>query len=267
MTKPMPPQDQIQARAEERARALSDAVVHAFTQKLKSEIEKHGGYLGLRHVDAIEAEFHAKAKELSVLFAQAFKDAAREQEDLRWFSIKRPAFDRLIVKRFEHLLMHPTADGKVHGAISRRLLPGFFLALSMMLGPEAMAEYQRRSDAAVARVMKGQMPVDWNLVDQDADIHDVLLDAQYAVALHFKDVQRRFSWFIQIANAHMAPANDPDSFDADWELGHRALHLLMNSLLSDLDKAVSEDVAWRHLAERHEGADRAHLAEILDKLK
>ena len=98
MTPPKTPQDLTRQRTEERARALTDAVVYAFTEKLKSEINKHGGFLGLRHVDAIEAEFHAKAKQLSAAFASAFDDAAREQEELRWFSIKRPAFDRLIVK-------------------------------------------------------------------------------------------------------------------------------------------------------------------------
>lgn len=267
MNSPKSPQDLTRQRTEDRARALTEAVVHAFTEKLKSEIEKHGGYLGLRHVETIEAEFQAKAKQLSASFAQAFDDAAREQEELRWFSIKRPAFDRLIVKRFEHLLMHQDADGEIHGAISRRLLPGFFLALQMMLGPETMEAYQRRSDEAVARIMGGQVPIDWNLVDQDAAIGDVLLDAQYTIAQYFEDVQRRFSWFIQVANAHMAPATNADSFDANWELGHRALHMLVNSLLVDLKKAVDDDLAWRHLAERHEDADRLKLEVILDRLE
>jgi len=259
-------QDLARERTEARARALTDAVVFAFTEKLKSEIDKHGGYLGLRHVDAIETELHAKAKQLSAAFALAFNDAAREQEELRWFSIKRPAFDRLIVKRFEHLLMHRDKDGQVHGSVSRRLLPGFFLALSMMLGPEAMAAYQRRADDAVARVMQGQLPVNWDLVDHDAELHDVLIDAQIAVALHFENVQRRFNWFIQVANAHMAPASSDEAFDATWELGHRALHLLVNGLLSDLSAAIEDDEAWDRLAARTPDADRKRLAAILKQL-
>ena len=266
MTPPKPPQDLSRQRTEERARALTDAVVFAFTEKLKSEINKHGGFIGLRHVDEIEAGFQAKAKQLSAAFAKAFEDAAREQEELRWFSIKRPAFDRLIVKRFEHLLMHQDAKGEIHGAISRRLLPGFFLALGMMLGPETLAAYQRRSDDAVTRIMGGQMPVDWDLVDQDAGIRDVLLDAQFVIAQYFEDPQRRFTWFIQVANAHMAPATNPGSFDTTWELGHRALHMLINSLLGDLKKVVGDDDAWARFAKRHKDADRLRLEIILDRL-
>ena len=136
----------------------------------------------------------------------------------------------------------------------------------MMLGSEAMEEYQRRSDEAVARVMKGQLPVDWDLVDQDADIHDVILDAQYAIAHHFENLQRRFAWFIQIANAHMAPPTAAQGEETTWELGNRSLRLLANALLSDLKKAVNDDLAWRHLAERHAGADRRQLTSILDRL-
>lgn len=266
MTVPKPPQELTRQRTEDRARALSNAVVQAFTDKLKTEIHKHGGFLGIRHVDEIESEFQAKAKQLSGLFAQAFEEAAREQEELRWFSIKRPAFDRLIVKRFEQLFMHKDAHGEIHGCISRRLLPGFFLALNMMVGPETMEAYQRRSNEAVARVMGGVLPINWDLVDQDAAIRDVLLDAQYTIAQYFEDPHRRFAWFIQIANAHMAPAPNAHSFDATWELGHRSLHLLINSLLGDLKVAIDDDQAWQRLANRHVGADRLKLDIILERL-
>jgi hypothetical protein len=266
MIAPRPPQNLTRQRTEERARALSNAVVQAFTDKLRSEIHKHGGFLGIRHVDELESQFQAKAKQLSSLFAQAFDEAAREQEELRWFSIKRPAFDRLIVKRFEQLFMYKDAHGEIHGCISRRLLPGFFLALNMMVGPETMEAYQRRSDEAVARVMGGVLPINWDLVDQDDAIHDVLLDAQYTIAQYFEDPHRRFAWFIQIANAHLAPALNAHGFDSTWELGHRSLHLLINSLLGDLKAAVDDDQAWQRLAKRHTGADRLKLDIILERL-
>jgi len=263
---PKPPQNLTQERAERRAQALAGVVVQAFTEKLRREIEKHGGFLGVRHVDGIEAEFQAKAKQLSAAFAQAFEDAAREQEELRWHAIKRPAFDRLIVKRFEHLFMRRGGDGRMHGAVSRRILPGFFLALNMMLGPEAVAEYQFRCDAAVERVMRGQVPVDWERVDNDAEVHDVILDAELAIAQHFVDTQRRFSWFIHITNSHMAPASGGAHGEADWELGHRALHVLLHSLLGDLKKAIADELAWRHLAERHPDADRQQIETVLARL-
>lgn len=270
MTVPRQPKSIVAQRAEERAQALAEAVVEAFTAKLRVEIEKHGGFLGIRHLDTVEAEFKAKSKQLSHAFAMALEDAAREQEELRWHAIKRPAFDRLMVKRFEHLLMHPGANGQVEGAISRRLLPGFFLALNMMLGPEALATYQRRSDKAVERVMAGQIPIDWDRVNTDGEIFDLIIDAQYAVAHHFEDPPKRFQWFIQVANSHMAPApkNDgpKDNAEGAWELTHRSLHLLINSLLADLRAVAANDAAWKRFLTRHKGADRDTLRALLERL-
>ena len=246
-----------------RSHALAQAVVDAFVERLKEEVDKQGGYLTQAHIQGLDTEFHAKANQLSAVFAQALEDAAREQEELHWHAIKRPAFDRLVVKRFEHLFVHRDADGTVHGNLSRRMLPGFFLALNMMLGPELLGKFQTRCDAAVDRVMKGKMPVDWDRVDQDPDVHDIILDAQYTIALHFEETTRRYDWFVHIVNTHLDPVTEGSANGRMWELTPRTLNDLLNSLLVDIQKAVTDDVAWRHLAQRHKDADRHALAQIL----
>ena len=114
--------------------------------------------------------------------------------------------------------------------------------------------------------MKGRIPVDWDLIDQDPDVHDIVLDAQYAIAMHFDDMTRRADWFINITNSHLAPPAHKDAGDANWELTPRALHVLLNSLLADLSADVSDDAAWYRLAQRHPDADRNKLALILDRM-
>jgi len=263
---PMPPEELGQKLRRERSRALARAVVTAFTERLKEEAAKQGGFLSQRHIDELNIEFQTKSDQLSGVFEQALLDATREQEELKWHSIKRPAFDRLMVKRFEHLLLHRGPNGIAHGVISRRMLPGFFLALHMMMGPQERERYHWRCDSAVERIMKGRIPVDWDLIDQDPDVHDIVLDAQYAIAMHFEDMSRRVDWFINITNAHLAPPAHKDAGDANWELTPRALHVLLNSLLADLSAAVSDDAAWHRLAQRHPDADRNKLALILDRM-
>ncbi|OEJ67613.1 hypothetical protein [Magnetovibrio blakemorei] len=248
-----------------RSSAMAQAVVSAFTERLQEEAVKQGGYLSQAHIKQLDIEFQAKADQLTNVFEQAFQDAAREQEELKWSAIKRPAFDRLIVKRFEHLFVHRGADGIPHGSVSRRLLPGFFLALNMMLGPDDLRKFHNRCDLAVDRIMKGKLPVDWDFVDKDAEILEIILDAQYAIAVHFEDTARRSTWFTQIVNSHLAPPTHDHAADANWELSHRALHMLLNGLMSDLHKAVSDDLAWRHFKDRHPEADRTSIAVILER--
>ncbi|MCW8916250.1 MAG: hypothetical protein OQK24_10415 [Magnetovibrio sp.] len=259
---PKAPEEMSRKRRHARSQALAQAVVAAFTERLQEETARHDGYLTHQHIRELNTEFLAKTEQLTIVFEQAFVDAEREQEELKWFSIKRPAFDRLMVKRFEQLFMQRQADGVVHGTVSRRMLPGFFLALNMMLGPDKLEFFHKRSDAAVDRVMKGQLPVNWVLVDQDSEIHDIILDAQLAIAEHFEDTIHRIEWFIHIINTHLAPAQQGAS-DESWTLGKRAMHVLMNSLLQDLKKAVGDDLAWRHMSERHHNPDRTKITDIL----
>ena len=266
MTAHKNPQDAARELTRARSRAMAQAVVSAFSAKLKTEARKHGGSLTLQHIEALDEEFQAKAEQLTDVFAKAFQDSHREQEELKWHAIKRPAFDRMIVKRFESLLFHKDDDGQTHGVLSRRMLPGFFLALNMMMGPEDMSSYQRRADQGMERVMGGRLPADWDLVDNDPDVRDVVLDAQYTIALYFEDPDQRAAWFIHIVNSNLAPAADGAS-DAHWELSARALHMLVGDLLSDLKVAVDNDVTWTRLALRHEGADRDHVRAILTRLE
>lgn len=266
MTARQSDQDKAKDLTRARSRAMAQAVVSAFSTKLKAEARKHGGSLTLRHIEALDTEFQAKADQLSDVFEQAFQDAHREQEELKWHAIKRPAFDRMMVKRFEGLLFHQGADGQTHGVLSRRMLPGFFLALNMMMGPEAMSAYQRRCDQGMERVMGGRLPADWDLVDQDPDVRDVVLDAQYTIAQYFEDQEQRDSWFIHIVNTNLSPAAAGAS-DTHWEMSTRALHMLVNDLLSDLKDALEDDVTWTRLALRHEDADRDQVQAILDRLE
>lgn len=252
-------------RTHARSHTMADAVVKAFTELLKEEAKNHGGFLGLRHLEGMEDIFRAKAAELSIVFEKALQESHREQEDLKWHAIKRPAFDRLMVKNFEGLFFSRGDDGLPHGVISRRVLPGFFLALNMMLGPEAIKVYQNRCDAAMDRIMKGNVPVNWDLVERDVDVHAVVLDAQYTIAHYFDAPYQRADWFIHIINSNLATAREGAS-DAYWELDQRTLFKMVSSLLLDLKKAVSNEVSWTHLALRHEGADLKVLKAILRKL-
>lgn len=250
-----------------RSRAMAEAVITAFAATLKSEARKRGGFLTLPDLDELNVSFQEKISELTKVFEYSFNDAAREQEDLKWQQIKRPAFDRLMVKRFADHFMVKDDEGVPHGTFSRRILPGFFLALNMVLGPDAMEEFHSRCDAIMARVMKGIVPVDWDLLDHNEDMNDVFLDAQLAILWQFADAQKRADWFIKLVNANLAPAHEnAPQVEAYWELDHRSFLILINGLLSDLQQALNEPQAWKRLKRRNPDIQKAEILEILDRL-
>ncbi|MDH5187916.1 MAG: hypothetical protein OEW37_03040 [Rhodospirillaceae bacterium] len=250
-----------------RSRAMAEAVISSFAATLKTEARKRGGFLTLPDLDELDVSFREKTAELTDVFEMAFNDAMREQEDLKWNQIKRPAFDRLMVKRFDHMLMVKDRDGVPHGTFPRRFLPGFFLALNMLLGPEAMENFHKRSDKIMTQVMKGIIPVDWELLDQNDEMKDIIIDGQLAIAWQFNDTQKRTKWFIQLVNANLAPVHEKATqVEANWEMDHIAFIRLINSLLHDLKIAVNDAQQWKHLKRRHPDAKRDEITAILQRL-
>ncbi|MBF0248412.1 MAG: hypothetical protein HQL36_10145 [Alphaproteobacteria bacterium] len=264
---PPTPQQLTQQRMEARSRAMAQAVVSAIGGKLLEEAKKHGGYLPQTRIQELTAELEGKAELLTKVFSQALTEAALEQEELHWQSMKRPPFERLLVKRFEHLLIREDTPGHVTGTVSRRMLPGYFLALNMMVGPEKMEDFHKRCEAAVQRVMKGRLPVDWDLLERDAVVHDMILDTEYAFTLHFSDAMRRSEWFLQIINTHLAPIGDPSDPDADWVLDRRILRGLIGGILKDIKATVHDEARWKRFQQRHPDANRHQVSFILDRLE
>lgn len=252
-------------RTHARSLEMAEAIVTAFSGLLKEQISVHGGFVGLRHLPEVNKVFQSKTGELAAVFEKAFNESRREHEDLKWHAIKRPVFDRLMVRHFEALFFRPGPNGVTTGAVSRRVLPGFFLALNMMLGPVVIKDYQDRCDEALERVTGGAFPIDWEAVEHDEDVNAVILDAQFTIAHFFDDPYQRAAWFINIINSNLEPARD-GARDAEWLIDQRSLFKLISHLLAELKRAVANDVTWTHLALRHNDADRDVLKAILKKL-
>lgn len=259
------PRDIETERTHARSLEVAETIVSAFSGLLKEQISAHGGFVGLRHLPEVNKVFQSKTEELAAIFEKAFNESKRECEDLKWHAIKRPVFDRLMVRHFESLFFRPGPNGKPTGVLSRRVLPGFFLALNMMLGPVVIKDYQDRCDKALERVTGGAYPIDWESVEHDEDVNAVVLDAQFTIAHFFDDPHQRAAWFINIINSNLEPAKDGAS-DAGWLIDQRALFKLISHLVAELKCAVADDVAWTHLALRHNDADRDVLKAILQKL-
>lgn len=72
-----------------------------------------------------------------------------QHEKELWDQTRRRPFGRMRVKRFSHLF--PSEGDLVSGSeyLSRRVLPGFFTAIEMMIGPEMFEKRQLACNALV----------------------------------------------------------------------------------------------------------------------
>ena len=257
-TPPISPAVSNRASAKAQGKALAQTAVSSVMDKMRSEAARKGS-LSLADIDAMQTDMAAEAAALSATFEQTLEDYAEARERANWDEKRDYPFDRLIVKRFSSLFQEK--DLSRFDRISRRMLPGFFLSLGMILGPEAVDDYQEKCRLIVDRVRdeKGDA-FDWEDVYAAKDARTLLLDALVEIAIRFEDFERRTNWFVELVNGNLAPPEDAPKDDAGWELSPAGVKNFLNTLLDDLRRVLATDQGRRHITKRH-GADAVAAAE------
>ena len=133
--------------------ALANIMVQSFVDRMKAAAEAKGGHLTVQDLEDMQDDFDRQTRALSGALEKSFEAYVKAQERSDWDQQRNFPFDRLMVKKFAPLFKDGAGLGR--DDICRRMLPGFFVALGMMLGPDVVEEYQQQLRAVVARVRGG----------------------------------------------------------------------------------------------------------------
>lgn len=247
-----------------RARAVAETLIGSFTDRLVSEARRLGGFLTIADLERLGEDLQTKAGALQRVFEQSFEEYVRARERAVHDQARRFPFDRLIVNGFAHLF----AEGGTSDPdrVSRKILPGFFMAVDKMLGEEPAEAFQVKTRAIVARLTPGpDAEPDWQRLYADADARGLALDALLAMAPYFEDFAKRRDWFLALVNGHLtAPvAGDPDP---DWELTPAGFERLTDALFADLRTALADTDLRAQLMKRHGGVAVFESGRALERM-
>lgn len=169
-----------------------EQLIDAVFDRLTDEAERHNGTLSNADFQRVkqniltEPEFRAAAPQLS-------------QSVVARPLLENPphVFHRIMVGQFEKLLRQQgDIDARLEG-LPRQFLPGFFVALEMMLGQESIAEYDKRCERIAARLAQEKGDAfTWQDVYADSEANDVILDPLTMIASYFENIDRRTQWFV-----------------------------------------------------------------------
>ncbi len=228
--------------------ALAETVVMGFIERLRQEARSSGGKLTLADLDRLADDFHNKSAALRQAFEMSFEAYARAREHAKAFQNRQYPFNRLLVRRFEHLLAH----GKNRDGIPRRVLPGFFMAVEMMLGPQVYEAYQEHGRAIVGRLSQAKGGrFGWGDLYADAEAATLAFDALVAMAAYFADYDKRARWFLTVVNGHLAPAHaNATPEEAAWQLDDATFKNFLAALFAELKDSVATAVARTDFIER-----------------
>lgn len=166
-------------------------------------------------------------------------------------------YRRLISDRIEHLFMAELPPDS--STFSRRILPGMFMGLDLILGPSARATFDAAADKL--EVIRESDP------EAAAAGRKILaIDILVTIAADFDPNECHANWFLRMVNGHLAATAADSRVVGASELSEWDLKLLLRTLCVDLRCAMGSAESRATLASRH-GTDKILAVERgLDEL-
>ena len=218
--------------------SIAATMIGHFATRLELEAKKAGGALDADAIRATAERFLAEEHHrFAPVFQRAFDQCTETRETRKWETSRGHPFDRILTKRFGHLLLPRPGDDGGLGLVSRRIMPGFSLALDKMIGPAVYQQCQNKSREILDRHKAAGGGTDWEAIYRDSEAAALVADVLVLVARNFTNFAHRRAWFIELVNNHLAPPTS-DPLDSHWRLTEYGFAELMRALFADLKKTL-----------------------------
>ncbi len=255
------------AQSESMAFAAFDRLV----ERLTEAAEARGGTIASADIAAEAAALKADGDErLGASLRSAWDETLYDVQRALYEKERKYPFERILVHQFAPLF--PVDDDNLPeaGQLSRRIIPGFVRALSMMIGPEQFREYEARGRAIVTRLREAaDGPFDWHAFYADDEAQWLANDVLVQVAEHFEELDRRRHWMIGVIDTHMPPPRRAAvNGDSDpWHFGPEQFGVLIDALYADLQRRLRSEQERASIYGRYTQWACTRLVRFLDALE
>lgn len=247
---------------------LTGMVIDSIIGLVRKVAKQNNGTLSVQELGAIGGEFKKNPGILNRIIQRAFDQYIISRDSQGGSHARNRPFDRVVVAKFADLFLQDDELADEPDGFSRRILPGFFAALGMMMGSDTINEKQEQCRRVYDR-MKGtdEEEFDWDAFYANEEVREVTLDALIRISFHFNNWEKRSDWFINIINGHLGPdtcPNDPQG--KPWSFSRQAFLTLMNSLLADLKSELQSESGRQAIIQRFGSTACDDLNEIFRRI-
>jgi|GEM_PF-556867 len=253
---------------EEQTRQLAESVVSGFTSRLTEVANAKGGSISVQDLEVLNQEFEQQTNDLKGVLDKSFEDYVTTREKASWSQSRKYPFDRMIIKTFSDMLEDDNRKLRSTDTVSRRMLPGFFMALPMILGPDKLAGYRGKCRAVVKLIKKAYGDkFEWEDVYESDDARAIVIDSLIDIAHSFDDIEKRGEWFIDIVNSHLPPPDDNTTpTEAEWTFTADGFRKFFKAIMSDLSDALESEGGRLLITRRHGVEETIELVDLMKSL-
>lgn len=221
--------------------SVGSTMIGHFVTRLEVEAGKAGGSLDAAQIRALAQRFIATEQaRFKGFYQRSWDECTILRESHLLEGARKMPFDRVLMRRFAHLFPPRTGDDGGTGILSRRIIPGFNVAIDKMIGPALYQHCQTRCEVIVDRHALGDGGWNWEAIHADLDAKLLVNEALVVVAGTFSSFAKRRAWFLEMVNAHLTPVRRGAS-DEHFRLGESGFSALMRALFADLAASLRID--------------------------
>lgn len=257
-------------------------------QRLKSSGVWDGGRLTLTNMDGVAHEFEAELLCVLADYDAMLRDYLRATHNQGV-----PDKERRGTKLMGRLIVETFADMfGTESEVNRRVLPGFFEAMKMMLGTEKIDDFEGRARMAAELLRdthEGEFT--WAQFYADERAQDLLLEILMEIVEYFEDPVRRRAWMVEVINTHLGPpegAQNAEAFGAGsrnhtrghdldveaemaardklWQFSPEPCGKVLNAMFDRLKATVSSEQGRAQITRRYGATTCLHTMEILKRI-
>lgn len=178
---------------------------------------------------------------------------------------RKSAMERIIVRRFDHLLARPGEAARPGETLSRRVIAGTTAIMEQMLGEEVFRDYSNRFRALVEDKQAALGPdFSWDAIYRDEAADVLVNDLLVYIARYFQDIPKRRDWAIGVFSRVMPPPSVPG--EEEWRFGFSEFHLLTGALYATLNAALRDPERTIALNRRYGPENLQRVRHMLDGL-
>lgn len=184
---------------------------------------------------------------------------------------RREPFKRVITSRI--VALFPPLNGLDERGtyLSRRLLPGFFLAMEKMVGENAFNQGHQVCKDLVEVLKHTNQGFLWEDLLESEQAQAAVDDLLMSLLPHFDNPMKRMTWMLNLINNDLADAQEyhfEGPANRDWLLDERGMIRLLRSLFEHLKQHLSDKDQAKQLASKY-GVENTRallaLVKTLDK--
>ena len=240
-------------------------VGHLIT-RLEVEAGKNYGFLSAGQLRTLAEAFLAEEMpRFQSTFQRGYDECTQRRDEHLWSGIRKHPFDRILTKKFAHLFPARNGDDGEQGLLSRKVIPGFNLAINKMIGPMLYEQCQNKIRAVMDRHPTNSGGYDWEAIYADPDCHSLTNDVLVVVAHYFSEFDRRRSWFMDLVNSKLSQSSDDDHTGPNWQLTSHGFAEMMRTLFADMEQTLSKNP--EHLRTRYGDHTVTALINFLKRLR